>query len=239
MKMAHFGIFSFIRRLRHKPLHAPEIRVEHEWLGSKYGAWPIAVDYVGRNPIVFSFGVGRDISFDEAMISRFGATIYAFDPTPLCLEWIENQNVPESFKFYPIGVAAADGEAAFLSPARDGYVSFSRAPVRDMAHAKTFRVMSIESIVKFVNGIEPSIIKMDIEGFEYEIVDYLGSVSSLRPLQLLVEFHHDIIPHCRRADTSRAVDTLRSLGYKIFAISDTGHEYGFIRLNEKIEESGY
>lgn len=226
------SIVSVIRRLRHRPLHVPDVRVAHQWFGSNYGAWPIAVHYVGQNPIVFSFGVGTDISFDQIMIRQFGATIYAFDPTPRCQEWIEEQHLPKNFKFYPIGVAAVDGEAAFVPPSRTEYASFSKAPARDLPHAKMFRVMSIESLVKYVNSIEPCIIKMDIEGFEYEIVDYLASTSSIRPVQLLVEFHHDRSSYCRRADTSRAVATLRSLGYKIFAISDTGHEYGFIRLDD-------
>lgn len=227
------SIVSVIRRLRHRPIHAPDVRVAHQWFGSSYGAWPIAVHYVGQNPIVFSFGVGTDISFDEFMIRRFGATIYAFDPTPLCREWIENQNLPQNFKFYPIGVAAVDGEAAFVPPSRDGYASFSKAPARDLPQARKFRVMSIESLIKYVNSAEPSIIKMDIEGFEYEVISYLVSVPRLLPSQLLVEFHHDMIPSCRRADTLHAVAKLRALGYKIFAISDTGREYGFIRLDEQ------
>lgn len=224
------GILSFIRRWRHKPLHAPEVRVKHVWLGSRYGAWPIAVDHVSQNPVVFSFGVGRDISFDEVMIRRFGATIYAFDPTPHCLEWIRNQELPKSFHFYPIGVAAFNGEAAFLMPTRQEYVSFSRAPSADIPGVKKFRTMSLDSLVKYVNNVEPVIIKMDIEGFEYEVLDYLVDVSDLRPTQLLVEFHHDVIRCCRRPDTLRVVSKLRSVGYKIFALSDTGREYGFIRL---------
>ncbi len=224
------SILSLIRQWRHKPLHAPEVRVKHVWLGSKYGSWPIAVDYVSQNPVVFSFGVGRDISFDELMIQRFGATIYAFDPTPNCLEWIRNQKIPQRFHFYPIGVAAVDGEAAFLPPSRKEYVSFSRAPTKDIPGVIKFSAMSLDSLVKCLKGVKPTIIKMDIEGFEYEVINYLVDVSDLRPCQLLVEFHHDVIGSCGRADTLNAVSRLRSVGYKIFALSDTGREYGFIRL---------
>ncbi len=70
------------------------------------------------------------------------------------------------------------------------------------------------------------VLKMDIEGAEDgAIADLLRS--GPLPNQVLVEFHH------RWAEvglerTKRAVAALRSRGYRLFAVSASGTEYGFV-----------
>jgi len=32
--------------------------------------------------VVYSLGIGEDISFDLALIEKYGARVHAFDPTP-------------------------------------------------------------------------------------------------------------------------------------------------------------
>jgi hypothetical protein len=71
---------------------------------------------------------------------------------------------------------------------------------------------------------------MDIEGFEYGVIRGLGA-SGIRPDHLLVEFHHGMYQSTEQ-DTFEAVETLKSLGYGLFFVSDVGLEYGFIRESE-------
>jgi hypothetical protein len=71
------------------------------------------------------------------------------------------------------------------------------------------------------------VLKMDIEGAEYEVIDdILGS--RLQIEQILVEFHHRL-PGVGIDRTRRAVRNLNEAGYRIFFASDTGEEYSFIR----------
>ena len=67
---------------------------------------------------------------------------------------------------------------------------------------------------------------MDIEGAEYDVLDQM-LMSPLRPEQLLVEFHHrfsEIGPD----RTRQLVDRLKTAGYQIFAVSETGREVSFL-----------
>ena len=54
------------------------------------------------NPVVYSFGVGTDIAFDLAMMKKYSAKVCAFDPTPKSIKWVENQDLPSSFRFFPM-----------------------------------------------------------------------------------------------------------------------------------------
>ncbi len=63
------------------------------YLGTDYGGWAIDERLIKNNSIIYSFGVGTDISFDMELITRYGCSIFAFDPTPRCIKWIESQEL--------------------------------------------------------------------------------------------------------------------------------------------------
>ncbi|WP_375390898.1 FkbM family methyltransferase [uncultured Sphingomonas sp.] len=216
-----------MRRLRHKQLHSPVVKVEWVELGSDYGGWPVAVAGLPQRPVIYSFGVGEDISFDLQAIARFGAIVHAFDPTPRSRKWLDQQPLPSDFHFHPVGIAARDGQVEFFPPADERHVSFSNAPSdRQQGAPIVAEVRSLASILRDVGGSVPDILKMDIEGFEYEVIESLVD-SALRPSQLLIEFHHGMYS-ARDADTQRAVEQLHAIGYRLFFVSETGREYGFV-----------
>lgn len=216
------------RRILRPPLHKAEIDLGYEVLGTDYGGWPLLTAQTPRNPLIYSFGVGEDISFDLAAIDRFGATLHAFDPTPRSRKWIEAQTLPEAFHFHPIGLGSEDGEAEFFAPEVDAHVSFSAQPAAQSDPALAIRapIKRLSTIAAELATGKPDVLKMDIEGFEYGVLDDLIE-GSLRPAQLLVEFHHRMygIPNSRTLDQ---IERLRAAGYRIFHVSDSGHEYGLV-----------
>lgn len=179
-------------------------------------------------PLVYSFGVGEDISFDLAAITEFGAIVHAFDPTPRSRAWIERQSLPAQFNFHPIGIAAKDGEAEFFAPEVDAHVSFSAAPApkADRALAVRAPVKRLTTIMAELSTGTPDVLKMDIEGFEYAVLDDLLA-SDIRPGQLLIEFHHRMYG-IENARTMEQVTKLASGGYRMFHVAASGHEYGFV-----------
>lgn len=224
---AKFKRFAFDRSKRRWA--QPDVSVEYEVLGSEYGGWPIAVSGVGPDTAIFSFGAGDDISFDLAAIERFDCNVLVFDPTPTSVAWMNTQALPEQLTFHPIGIDQIDGEARLYSPPNPEHVSFAikRTPSAKQQFSITANVMRLDSIVAHLASGPPDILKLDIEGFEYRVIDDILS-GPIRPAQLLVEFHHkkygfDI------SDTAQAVNRLKNAGYRIFHVSVSGREYGFVR----------
>ena len=70
------------------------------------------------------------------------------------------------------------------------------------------------------------LLKMDVEGAEFDILDGLKSADRL-PKQLLVEYHHRF-PGIGKQRTAASIASLRELGYRIFAIAETGREVSFV-----------
>lgn len=209
-------------------LHRAEIQEHYEVLGTVYGAWPLITRDLNSETVIYSFGVGEDISFDQAALSLLGCKVEAFDPTPRSRAWVERQSLPENFRFHPVGIAAEDGQVLFFEPARDDYVSFSDSPSPN-ASGNVVRapVKRLQTIVDDLGGGPPDILKMDIEGFEYGVIKDILGFTSIRPRQWLIEFHHGMYSKSRD-DTRRAVNMLKESGYDIFYVSETGREYGFV-----------
>ena len=48
---------------------------------ANYGAWPICTNLVPNKAIVYSFGIGGDVTFDIGMVNDYDATLFCYDPT--------------------------------------------------------------------------------------------------------------------------------------------------------------
>jgi len=87
-------------------------------------------------------------------------------------------------------------------------------------------MLTWDSILRMLDVPRIQLLKMDIEGGEYGVLDsILGSKVLVE--QLLVEFHHRMAPH-RFEDTEAAIRKLRSRGYRLFHVSRRGLEYSFV-----------
>ena len=85
---------------------------------------------------------------------------------------------------------------------------------------------TVRTMMKKLEHERVDLLKVDVEGAEYEILDSLGDIANL-PTQLLVEFHHRF-PSIGKQRTAASIEKLRTFGYRIFSISETGHEVGFV-----------
>jgi FkbM family methyltransferase len=196
-------------------------------LGSEYGEWTICPTHLNADSLVYSFGVGEDISFDLALIHAYGVTVHAFDPTPRSVDWVRAQRLPEPFVFHPYGVADQDGVLSFYPPENPDFVSHTlsawSAPEDQVI---TVPVHRLATLMRQLGHDQIDLLKMDIEGAEYGVIADLITCS-IKPKQLLVEFHHRL-PEIGLDSTKQAIQQLNEYGYKIFSIAPNGEEYAFI-----------
>jgi FkbM family methyltransferase len=197
-----------------------------ERFGSDYGGWWISVAGLGPESVVYSFGVGTDVSFDLALIDRFCVTVHAFDPTPRSISWVRQQVLPPAFVFHEYGLAAHDGSAPFQPPLNPAHVSYAMTQAAG-ADTVTAPVLRLATIMDRLGHLRVDLLKMDIEGAEYEVIADLARGDA--PIgQLLVEFHHRNVTRGWRR-TRRAVGQLRRLGFSIAKVAPGGNEVTFVR----------
>jgi len=211
------------RRIRGQELSfRPQVACSYLRLGTEYGAHAICPDEIGTNSVVYSFGIGGDISFDLAVIDRFGVRVHGFDPTSRSIAWIHSQRLPENFEFHPIGIAAFDGELALYPPIDRSHVSYSAVARKGTGAAPVnVSVNRLATIMHNLGHRHIDVLKMDVEGAEYEVLeDVIESRLDVR--QILVEFHHQI-PGVGVGRTLRAISRLNAAGFLVFAVSRSCH----------------
>ncbi|MEN8119141.1 MAG: FkbM family methyltransferase [Bacteroidota bacterium] len=233
-------MFDFFRSLFEKFLRVPKVvrgkdkfikidfECDHITLGNPNAAWTICPEFLNENSVVYSFGIGYDVSFDLAIINNCDLKIYAFDPTPKSIEWVKNQNLPKQFILKEYGLADFDGKAKFHPPENPDYISatiLERPTTENEAYKVD--VKSLITIMRELGHDKIDILKMDIEGGEYTVIENIIN-SGIKPTQLLVEFHHRF-GNVGVKQTINAVNKLRKYGYKVFHISKTGEEISFIQ----------
>ena len=225
-------LYRQINRIRKLRLHEPTLRREFQVLGSNYGGWAVPEGYLSADSIVYSVGVGTDISFDLAVLKRYSCQLFAFDPTPNAVRFIEDSRLPANFNFLPIGLGTHDGTEKFFPPKTAGFDSFSQSSSGGNAEAGaiTCEVLTFPSLKRGLGHEKVNLLKMDIEGFEYGVIQQILSSQTPKPGCILIEFHHGMygIP---AEKTNAAVDSLIQGGYGIFWVSPIGREYGFLLNN--------
>lgn len=164
----------------------------------EHSHWWFAPSLVAPDSVVYSLGVGEDTAFDEALIAEYGAIVHAFDPTPNTIEWLKSQSMPDAFHFHPWAVTAVDGTLTlYPRSSKQGRNSRDMMTVvkdaGDSAGGVTVDTFCLASIRQKLGHGQIAMLKMDIEGAEYEVLDNLID-SDVRPTQLLVEFHHRFFP---------------------------------------------
>lgn len=198
-------------------------------LGSAYGGWWIRSDILGPHSIVYSVGIGRDISFDVSLIQRYGLTVHAFDPTRKCRDWLRSQQLSPSFVFTGIGLADYDGRGSFVLRSRPDWDNYElNAPVSGAFDCEELPVARLVTLMRLFGHERIDVLKLDIEGTEYDVIkDVLSSNLDIR--QILVEFHYEPnrVGHLTRLQAT--FEALRRAGYVPFARSPVGHELSFWR----------
>jgi FkbM family methyltransferase len=216
-----------VRAIRRQELwQGAQIKRQRMKLGKEGACWSVCPQELSATSVVYSFGVGEDVSFDLALIERFGSQVQAFDPTPRSIEWLHSQTVPPGFVFHAYGVAEFDGNCSFVPPENPAHVSHSMVARESSRPAIEVPVHRLGTILKILGHEHIDLLKMDIEGAEYGVLaDMLACGVPVK--QLLVEFHHRW-PQLGIEKTKQAIRALNAAGYRIFSVSPSGEEYGFL-----------
>eukprot|EP00967_Tisochrysis_lutea_P122294 scaffold202234_cov28-Tisochrysis_lutea.AAC.2 len=177
--------------------------------------------------IIYSFGLGTDVSWDEALIGRFGLEVHGFDNTPVSNRWLQQRGPIPHFHHHPYLLAASNRRLRLYPPKAQGAASYSpnaqgpneaaSTPIKvHEAEAKTIR-----SCMRMLNHTVLDVLKIDIEGSEFDLFEALLHERRERPAarrlpacQLLIEFHSRTHPNGTTAK-KHALQALSGLGFTL------------------------
>jgi len=205
--------------------HKTTIQINNKKIGSDYGGWWISTDNLdNKSLVVFSFGLGEDISFDTGMMETYTCKVYGFDPTPKSIKYVESMTLNDKFSLYKYALSSDNGTLTFNLPANEEHVSGSLENISSNNQIEV-ACKNLKTICQELEINEIDILKMDIEGSEYRVVENMMK-SKIFPRQILIEYHH-FFDSFENKNTIESIELLINNGYELFHID--GYNYSFIK----------
>lgn len=172
------------------------------------GKWVSDPQSLKPGALVYSFGVGYEISWDADMAGLFGCDVHCFDPTPSVVRTFANCRPGQPlgkgrFWYHPVGLGPTSSEP---EKADDLVLEGQKCPVKRLSE------FAAELCHTHVD-----ILKMDIEGGEMAAFTEIltsGTLAKLSVKQLLVEFHLWDDEHF--SSFVHIIGLLRQQGYLLF-----------------------
>jgi len=225
-------IKKVIRIMKGNPSHLKiGLKCNYEWYGNTYGGFYVCPDLLSEKSVVYSFGIGEDMSFDNAITKIHNCHVFCFDPTPKSINWFKKQKENQCIHFCEYGISEQNEFVEFYLPKNTDHVSGSVINQRNVDLNNTVRVemKALNSIMNEIGHKHIDVLKMDIEGAEYNVIKNILE-NDLSITQILVEFHDRFFDDGLNM-TKQAIKMLKDNGYEIFAISDSFEEISFIKKN--------
>ena len=180
--------------------------------------WTIATRGLHSDAVIYSGGVGEDITFEQELIRRFGVKVHIFDPSPVATRTIALAKM-DGLLFKPVGLAASSAGKFSIGGGSASNTWFKAGGNTTLPCTSIVQEMEM-------NGHDSiDLLKIDIEGFEYEVLQ--SCLEERIPIkQICVEFH-DFFPEISKTKTKHMIRTLQSRGFDL--IHRHRHDHTFLR----------
>jgi FkbM family methyltransferase len=179
-------------------------------IGTDYGGWYCDRRLLGAGRTAVCCGAGEDISFDVALNGSWQMRVVCVDPTPRAIRHVEALLAahrerrrmlieagplyydlsgfrPAAFDLVECAVWSTDGVLELYAPQNPAFVSYSALNLQRTSERIQVPARTLESLVRDRGITHVSLLKLDIEGAEHEVLRSMLR-SHIRPDQVLVEF---------------------------------------------------
>lgn len=225
-------------------------------LGTNYGGWIIPKDIeLNENSIIYSGGVGEDISFDLLLSDKYNSSIFLLDPTKKSIKhfdeikkyyetknWNFSGNIQQDYKFCiqtltpnfskffykEIALWNKKEKLKFYLQNNKDYVSQSL--IENMFGNEYYLVdcLSIKQIMELYGHKKIDLLKLDIEGAENIVLDQMLN-DKIYPKYLCIEFDLLINRKDYNNSTQSIVDRLIQSGYQMLVNDKLNITFKYVR----------
>lgn len=192
----------------------------------------IYLDVFDESSIIIDVGCADDADFSVYTIEKYGLRAFGVDPT---LKHAESLRMLEEktngrFKHLQLAVSSVEGPVVFNESSEN--VSGSLCSdhfnvLNDTCRSYEVEAVTLEGLIQKVGAEKVDLLKLDIEGAEYDLLSKITE-DDLSPFrQIFIEFHHHALESFSKRDTKAIVKSICEKGFDSFTLDD--HNYLFFK----------
>ena len=179
------------------------------------GGYVLPTSLLDAGSVCYLAGAGEDISFDLAVIARFGCRVHTLDPVPRAEQHVAAAAAHQPrLTFHPVALWSSDETLTFHAPPEADHVSQSAVNLNRTAPDFRAPARSIPSLMAELGHDHLDLLKISIAGAEYEVLDHLIA-NNVDVRVLCVEYS----PPAPVATASRSVQAIERAGYVLASAS--------------------
>ena len=173
---------------------------------------------LGKESVVVDWGTGYDADFSQHLIRTFGVKVYGFEPTRKhhgSLELLK-QVTQGQFTYFKYGISEDHSPKTFYESDQNVSGSFFKNHTNvqhDDINAYPVDTINLAGIFQKIGIARINLLKLDIEGAEYSLLENVTEETLSMIDQIVVEFHHHCIKHFLFDDTLRVICRLQRFGF--------------------------
>jgi FkbM family methyltransferase len=137
-------------------------------------------------PVIYSFGVGNDVSFDVEAADLFGVPIFMYDPTPNVALFMKDFQGDKRLIFKNQGIYSRDAEVKLYTS--DKVLNSSLYPIHGKEKHEIVRCRTLADFMAENGHDHIDILKMDVEGVSDDVLNQVMDETDIRPKQIVTEF---------------------------------------------------
>lgn len=242
-------VFKFLFPVKISVQH--QVDIPFEKIGSNYGFVAVPTGFLDENSVVYSVGAGEDIQSDVEMARRFGCKVHILDPTPKAVRHFqtlqanvlaghptrtetgeEYQATPQTMEklaYHPYALWDKEEVLQFFEPVNPSHVSHSITNIQSSGSFIKVQARTLDSLMQEWQHTRVDYLKLDIEGAEYRVVDYLVQHNiPVNILYLEYHYHQNTAPLTNIRMIKSSLEQLFGLGYRVFYQSERRY-FGLVR----------
>lgn len=148
-------------------------------------------DVIRPGWICYCAGVGEEIGLEQTLAGRFGAEVWAFDPTPRSIEFMRRTpHDAAHLRFVPVGLWNEDTTLRFHAPADPSHVSHSVMGGQGGGAFFDAPCRSLSSMMRELGHDHIDLLKMNIEGAEHVVLESMLD-EKIRPTVITLTWEGD------------------------------------------------
>jgi FkbM family methyltransferase len=190
----------------------------------------IYLDVFDKESHIIDIGCGFKAEFSCHLIEKYGLKAFGVDPTRKHKEFLQKieSKYKGNFKHVEVAISKSNTELTFYETQENesgSLLSDHQNILHDTVVSYPVVSKNIQSLLADLGISHADLLKIDIEGAEYELLENFTPETFQKVGQIFIEFHHHAFKKYHRKHTKRIVKRIKRSGFSSF--TRDGNNYLF------------